>query len=375
MIIFSTVFINIFNTANADEVKKITLLGDSITKGYGLSDEELNYGDYLGKFFNSDVDNYAVNGLTTEGLLEKLDESEIENSINEADIICLSIGGNDLLNIIEEAFKNFNSNGNLSSENSGNFNISAEFVESFIIDYSTAFGDASVKAGTNIEKIKNKIYEINPDAELVMQTIYVPFESSNENMNKILSPLKTFSSIFISTINNAVKEVSPKTADINLKFSEKPYIYTNIDNFDIHPNYLGHMLIAEEIIQTLALSGDYSVFKDEIDKIPYGIFSQFPDYTANELDEFSNGQMRNCSLEEAIENSDKTAAAITENTEETEVSDQTEAGEQTEQSRKQENEKKISGAKPILSRIFLIAGIAIILFITAFNFIKKRRNR
>ena len=134
----------------------------------------MNYGDYLEKYFNADVDNFAVSGLTTEGQLEKLNEPEIENSIKDADIICLSIGGNDLMDIVEDAFSNSGAEKIISGEDS-NFNLSAEFIQNFILNYSSAFGSAAANAGSNIEEITNKIKDLNPEAEIIIQTIYIPF--------------------------------------------------------------------------------------------------------------------------------------------------------------------------------------------------------
>lgn len=366
-------FMNNFNVS-AEKIKNITLIGDSITEGYGLSENELNYGDYLAEYFDANVDNFAVSGLTTEGQLEKLNEVEIKDSIKNADIICLSIGGNDLIDIIEEAFRNNGTEG-LFAGNGNDFNISVEFVQNFIMNYSSAFGSASVNAGTNIEEITNKLNELNPNAEIIIQTIYIPFESSNEKWNLILNPLKTFSSMFIGDINSFIKNSAPNIADIYLKFSEKPYLYTNIDKYDIHPNYLGHMLIAEEIIQTLGIPGDYSIFKTTADELPHGIFSELPEYISDELDNFAAGHMRRGTLEQSIE---RFASANAETNNKNDDSDQSENTiniEVSEQSKQTEKtDKKDSERKSFFSRISLVIGVSIILFITAFRYIKKRRK-
>lgn len=375
-VICGTVCMSIFSiNVKADEVKKITLLGDSITTGFGLSEAQLNYGEYLESYFDAQVDNFAENGLTTEGQLEKLEQSEIEESIKESDMICISIGGNDLLHVFEDALTQYDSaNGNI-FENGGNLSAASGFVESFIMNYSSALGAAVTDASENIEEIKNKIYEINPDANLIMQTIYIPFESADENLNKVLKSLNTFSSIFVGTINNAIKSNSENVADINLKFSEKPYLYTNIDSFDIHPNYLGHMLIAEEIIQTTGLPGNEEIFKEASDNITHGVFSEMPQYISLELDEFSNGNLRSCTLEEEINNSKQALAnnlPVSEADSQASENSRSESAEQTEKNMK-ENENQNTN-KTLLSRIFLIIGVALILFVTAFNYIKKRRK-
>lgn len=84
-----------------------TVLGDSIAKGY--SSDKVNpikcYGRIVteqlseenGTWFN--YTNYAINGLDTEGLNEKvLSRDTVKWSLNKSDIILLTMGSNDLLN-------------------------------------------------------------------------------------------------------------------------------------------------------------------------------------------------------------------------------------------------------------------------------------
>ena len=89
--------------ADDEKISNIVLLGDSITYGYGLSEDEQSYGDILGEYYGAEVTNYAQNGLTTEGLLEKLEREDIQSTVGECDMVCISIGGNDLLHIFLDA--------------------------------------------------------------------------------------------------------------------------------------------------------------------------------------------------------------------------------------------------------------------------------
>lgn len=356
---------------SAEKVENLTILGDSISTGYGLSENDLNYGAYLEKYFNAQVSNFAVNGQTTAELLYELDDSEIISSVEGSELVCISIGGNDFLSIFENAYSEMNGEITISE---GEINVSSDFVSKFITDYASAFDPAAAEACENIKKIKERIKEINPDAQIVMQTVYNPFESSDDKANIIMTPLKTFSSVYLSTVNKAIKEVYPDTADIDLKFSEKPYLYTNIDSYDIHPNAIGHMLIAEEIIQVLEEDGDFEVFKQAVYNIPQGVYSEFPEYTANELNLFADGQLRRGTLESTV-NKDALSKNIDE-TEEISQSETEEVIEITEQKpEKKEDKKEESNVRNILSRIFLLMGVLIILAVTVKRHYKKKRMR
>ncbi len=372
-IIFSVSICIILNITNnfvyADHSKNITLLGDSITTGFGLSEQELNYGNYLESYFNADINNFAVNGQTTAELLATLNNTDIISSIEESDFVCISIGGNDFLSIFQTAFSEI---GNNISINNDEINVSSDFVSKFIMDYSSSFASASVDAGVNIEKIRDKIKNINPDTEIIMQTIYNPLESSNQETNQIMSPLKTFFSLYLATINNSIKEISPSTADIQLKFAEKPYLYTNIDSFDIHPNAVGHMLIAEEIIQTIGETGDFSVFSDYIYNIPQGVFSEFPEYTVNELNLFAEGTLRRGTLEQSVARN--TLAEVTKEINKTDTTE-TITKETTniiiEDVEEKEENKKV---KNLLSKISLIIGMCIIFAVSLKRFWKNKKK-
>ena len=86
-------------SADKQEINAITLLGDSITYGYGLEENQHNYGWYLGEYYGAEVENLAQNGLTSEELIDMLETDDVQQAVKNADMVCLSIGGNDLLHI------------------------------------------------------------------------------------------------------------------------------------------------------------------------------------------------------------------------------------------------------------------------------------
>ena len=375
------------DAAEQKDMNNIVLLGDSITYGYGLSDEEHDYGYYLGEYFDAEVENYAQNGLTTDGLIEKLDDPEIQSSVKKADLICFSIGGNDLLHIFMSAFaENGIAFGNKSSSDSNggieDLGISSDLITKFMMEYSSQLAPAASKAGENIKKIEEDIEKLNPDAEIVIQTVYNPFETSNEKIAPIMKPFKSFASMYLGTINAAVKECAPYIADISLKFSEKPYLFTNIDKFDIHPNFMGHMLIAEEIIETLCMTGDLTAVTEAVNDIPYGTYSQFPEFIKMEIEEVSKGELRRGSLEQFVQrananagedNVENTDAAADDEAVETSKTDQTDALE-SEKDNDDETSKK-SKFKSILSKVFMVLGALLIFGASVLRFVRKRKNK
>ncbi|MDE6103990.1 MAG: hypothetical protein K2F60_05650, partial [Oscillospiraceae bacterium] len=278
-------------SVNAEVTENITVLGDSISTGYGLDDSQLSYCGYLQEYFDADLDNFAKDGRQTSELLEQIEnDDDVRNSLENADLICVTIGGNDVLQIFLDAMSELiTRGGNTSGEQ---FEFSQEFVQSFIMKFASAIGPAAAQAGENITDIHEQIRELNPDAPVIIQTVYNPFETDDEKLNSIMKPLKTFTALYLGVINNAVKQQPAVIADIHEKFDENSWLFTNIKEFDIHPNYVGHMLIAEEIIQNLKLTGNGEIFRTELNKLPEEYYSGIPDNITGEILELADGEFR-----------------------------------------------------------------------------------
>ena len=136
----------------ADEALNYVVLGDSIGWGAGvLNSDEACFGKIVADTAGFNFKNDAVNGYRTADLINHLGKDKIKADVVAADIISISIGGNDFLRgdmaqLIEEA-----KNGDYSRFDS----IAEEFYKNFC---------------TIIKTIK----EINPDAVILMQTLYNP---------------------------------------------------------------------------------------------------------------------------------------------------------------------------------------------------------
>src|SRR5699024_2975512 len=71
--------------------------GDSITSGYGLSDDDPGFTELVAESGGYALTNLAEDGATSADLLETLSEEETAAAVAEADLITVTIGGNDLM--------------------------------------------------------------------------------------------------------------------------------------------------------------------------------------------------------------------------------------------------------------------------------------
>lgn len=249
-------------TSEPDEQKRLVALGDSITRGYGLAEDEKSYVEILTEEGNFKSDNFAVNGRTSTVLLEDLQKpSEKEKSaLEQADYIVMSIGGNDMLYLLDKLV-----NGALPSDSAEN---PAETVKNLVdmaekLTAENMTSDISYYKNT-VEKVINILREMNPNAEIVMQTVYNPFKPIFVVAPIMFADMKddidgAYERVegCINGFNTALFELSEKygfkIADVSKDFreSDKKYINMSLSNPDIHPNAAGHRRIAEIIEQTI----------------------------------------------------------------------------------------------------------------------------
>ena len=141
-------------------------------------------------------------------------------------------------------------------------------------------------------------------------------------------------------------------------------MFTNIEKYDIHPNADGHMLIAEEIIQTLSEKGDFTEFAEIIYSIPNGTFSKYPEFISDELNSFAEGNLRRESLSKAIERYETVS-----------VDGSAESEANTTEAAEKNKDESESGKNNMLSKILMIVGFIIIILTTMLKFIRKKKNK
>lgn len=210
------------STAFAYDKEVFLVLGDSIGYGYGLKDNtKYSYGALISEANDYTYLNFAQNGDTTYDLNNKLTaNSSVIAAVNSADIIAVSIGGNNFLhdNVVAMAVTGLFGNYNRINKTA------QEFYENFCL-------------------VVDNIRAINPEAELLVQTLYNPqtgllqgvYQYGVDNMN--------------SKIKLAAAEKDFTVVEVAAAFEGKADEY--IQNDIIHPNELGHYAIAQEYLKVL----------------------------------------------------------------------------------------------------------------------------
>jgi lysophospholipase L1-like esterase len=222
----------------------IMALGDSLTKGTGDISGD---GGYVGKaqkklseLWKKPVHtvNQAVNGWRAESLLQFIEQPNIQNLIQNADIIMLTIGANDL---------NQAANNPIVITDPKTSATPAEATppsNQMEINYAEIKKNLPVVEG-KLTKILAKIAALNPKAKIVYVGLYNPYFA--QDLKKEGSAILQEWNLKAAQIANGFPNmIVVPTFDL-FQFDIKNYLY--IDEF--HPNSLGYERIADRVVQAL----------------------------------------------------------------------------------------------------------------------------
>lgn len=200
----------------------VVAIGDSLTKGVGDKVVEGGYVRILDKTINKKnqlvtFDNYGKRGNRSSQFLKRLDKPEIAQSIEQADIILITIGANDIMKVVKENFTDL------------------------------SLKDFTQERSAYEERLKNifdKINDLNPSADIYLLGFYNPFEQYFKDVKEL--------GIILENWNNAGKSVSGQYEDVTFIPTVDLFNDTNTDLFaedNFHPNHAGYQRIAKRVLE------------------------------------------------------------------------------------------------------------------------------
>ncbi|WP_445491164.1 SGNH/GDSL hydrolase family protein [Niallia sp. 03133] len=204
----------------------IVSAGDSLTQGVGDSTGKGGYVPYLKGLLEKDrgigkvtIENYGVKGNKTDQLLKKIQTDEVKKSIASADMVILTIGGNDIMKVVRE---------HLSDLQLEDFSNQMKLYEA------------------NLHQVLKTIREDNPNAVIVLVGVYNPFTkwlSNIDELNQVVTEWNTTGENILTLFDQTY---FVKIDDIFLNENEN-LLYKDY----FHPNDKGYSLIADRIYNEL----------------------------------------------------------------------------------------------------------------------------
>ncbi|MFB4163230.1 SGNH/GDSL hydrolase family protein [Alteribacillus sp. JSM 102045] len=204
---------------------KMVALGDSLTQGVGDSTGNGGYVGILEKTIGSSsisassfsIENYGKRGNRTDQLIKRMEEPELSSSLEDADIILLTIGANDIMHIVRS---NIN---NLTYE---------------------AFAAENDEYENRLDNVFDTIRSKNEDAPIYLIGLFNPFQMYFENIPELNQIIEDWNTIGEET---AAEDENATFVPIDDLFQEADESYYAADNF--HPNEQGYFQIAERVFQ------------------------------------------------------------------------------------------------------------------------------
>ena len=263
--------------AAGGEQKSYVALGDSITTGYGLAENETGFAKQVADSNGYTLTNLAQDGATSTDLLEVVKSEANADTLKNADLITVTIGGNDLMNALyaylaEEYNNKQNSDTPITAADvkaslAGTLSeipqvAMLSFAASKIPDFpdSTAANTALSTFATNFSSIISAIKGNNSSAEIIVVNQYNPYSRLSTGNLLDLSALDSA----VQALNTAISSGATAgytVADVYTAFEEATENPCNASvslpsiNLDFHPNAAGHSLIASTISALLTDEG------------------------------------------------------------------------------------------------------------------------
>lgn len=208
----------------ADEDLNYVVIGDSIAFGAGVyNSTEACYAKIVADTNGYNYENDSVSGFKSAQLLEylKTDDKTIKD-IENADILSLSIGGNDF---IQEK-------------------LPILIFKALAFDDYSMFDDITVVFESNFEKIIARIKEINPGCTILVQNIYNPrYDYAREIYAYGLGLVNDVFSTYLENHPDAYQII-----DVCSAFDGRQDL---IANDSVHPSADGNVVIASLILNKL----------------------------------------------------------------------------------------------------------------------------
>ncbi|MGM7635286.1 SGNH/GDSL hydrolase family protein [Bacillus sp. Hm123] len=205
---------------------RVVSIGDSLTEGVGDSTKTGGYIPYLQNKLveleevkDATFTNYGIKGNRTDQLLKRLDEQQVKQSIEQADFVIITIGGNDIMKVLRENFTELKVN---------------------------QFDDGREQYEKRLNEIIQKVRRSNEEAGIVLVGLYNPFLDMLHDVQEVELILNEWNGTSKQTVEKYDRTTFVSVEDLFTNPTEE-LLY--VDQF--HPNDRGYQLMGERIFDTI----------------------------------------------------------------------------------------------------------------------------
>jgi lysophospholipase L1-like esterase len=200
----------------------IVAVGDSLTQGVGDSTGEGGYVGILDKTINqknqiAEFENFGHHGDRTDQLLKRLKRPEVSAAVHDADIVLITIGANDIMQVLKDNITN--------------------------LTYQK-FKEERVYYEGRLRDVLTEITDLNSEAEVYLIGFYNPYDKYFKDIKELALIVNDYN----STGETVTKEFDQVTYIPTKDLFDDPSedIFAD-DNF--HPNDLGYRKMAKRVLK------------------------------------------------------------------------------------------------------------------------------
>lgn len=222
------------------EDKFLVGLGDSLTQGVG---DELKMGGYLSRLATKmstfqgvrkiELINEGKRGLRSNQLLDKLKFGDLEAPLQKADLIVVSIGGNDIMRIVKKDL----------------FRLRVDSFQKELISFKKRY-----------RQILTEVRMVNQEAPIVLLGLYNPFSVVVAEDNEFDQIMIDWNTEILNVANDDVNACYVPVDDL---FESNENMVYHTDFF--HPNSKGYEQMTNRILESLNSCGLFQLTNGEMD--------------------------------------------------------------------------------------------------------------
>lgn len=251
--------------AQAEDIKKIVLLGDGITSGATLESD--SYAALVQEHIGGQIVDLSKDACTTEDLLAKLDDPAVQAELADADVILFTVGIQDIMNPFFDQLRvykdelGFNSLEELYNSKRSDLAVSDDTLVRYSLVLAGKLEQNEISCRDNILEIGAKLSAYQ-DAEIFCPNVYnclnaiQGFDSmSNKRQTAYRSIMNPCDYVLKDSVNASYAKLAEDygftVIDTYSYFKGLAYKHTNLMEMDANPTASGHRVIAREIVAHL----------------------------------------------------------------------------------------------------------------------------
>lgn len=267
--------------AQSENGTSYVALGDSISSGYGLEEGTLSFAQRVAQDNGLELINLAQDGETATSLLDKLQTDQVSAAVAQADIITITVGGNDLMNALyaylTDAYNQRNPETPTTQEDMKNAVMGGDMgVLTFALEVGPGFSNseratqALADFHTHLTQMVLDIRAENPQVQLVVvveqynpysylvkelsknpifassaQSLCAAFGAGVTDINDVIAAVAQQQECWVAKVYDAFETAQENPCNASVSMPVKL-------NLDFHPNAYGHGLIAQQVTELLA---------------------------------------------------------------------------------------------------------------------------